>query len=261
MDSARTASPTAPPSTADRWVEFWNRPHSIYANRRHLEAHFARIGQDVAEHLPSDGTVLDFGCGDALAADAMAERCGSLLLFDASPAVRARLTGRFSGNPRVRVLDERGLAALPPGSVDLLLVVSVLQYIPEADLPTLLERWRKLLSPGGRALIADVVDPGTPMLADVASQLRMGWEHGFLTASLVALLRLTLSDYRQVRREAGFATYTPDEVLERLEKAGLRGIRLPRNIGPTPHRRSFIAHPRTRTPQDAEEPAPALNVQ
>jgi SAM-dependent methyltransferase len=259
MDSARSAPSAGSCPAARRWVDFWDRPHSVYANRRHLEVHFALIAQDVAEHLPANGTVLDFGCGDALAAERMLERCGSLLLFDASPAVRERLTARFAGNPRVRVLDEQELAALPPGAVDLLLVVSVLQYIPEPELPALLRRLRILLSPHGKALIADVVDPGTPLLADVASQLRMGWTHGFLTASLVALARLTLSDYRRVRQEAGFATYTPDGFLDHLEQAGLRGARLPRNIGPTPHRRSFTAKPMDGADQRAAGPVP--NVQ
>lgn len=240
---------------APAWVEFWNRPNAVYANRRNLEAHFACLQRDLDAHLPVGGTVLDFGCGDALAAEAMAERCRTVLLFDAAPAVRDRLRERFAGHPAIRVLDERALAVLAPGSVDLVLAVSVLQYIPRADLDGTLRLWRGLLGPQGRILIADVVDPDTPMLRDIASQLRMARRHGFLMAALLGLGRMALSDYRRIRREAGFSTYRPGELLARLAGAGLRADPLPRNVGPTPHRHSFLARASV---QAAEEPAPKV---
>jgi len=245
---------------APDWVEFWNRPNAIYANRRNLEAHFACLQRDLEAFLPEGGTVLDFGCGDALAAEAMAARCATLFLFDAAPAVQQRLRARFENHPRIKVLDENGLAALPAGSIDLILAVSVLQYIPRDDLGGLLRRWRGLLKPQGQALIADVVDPHTPMLQDIASQMRRAWRNGFLLAALLGLGRLALSDYRRIRREAGFSTYSPAELLGVLESAGLPAEPLPHNVGPTPHRRSFLARPAVQSAaQDAGEPA--LNVQ
>ncbi len=237
-------------------MAFWNRPNAIYANRRNLEAHFACLIRDLDAHLPDGGTVLDFGCGEALAAEAMAARCATVWLFDAAPAVQERLRARFAGHPRIRVLDEDGLAALPEGSVDLLLAVSVLQYIPRDALGPLLHRWRGLLGPQGRALIADVVDPHTPLLRDIASQLSMARRNGFLLAALLGLGRLALSDYRRIRREAGFSAYTPAELLDRLEAAGLPAEPLPRNIGPTPHRRTFLARR-----EDQPAGKPALKVQ
>ncbi len=251
-------------STSDApqdWVAFWNRPNAIYANRRNLEAHFACLMRDLETYLPEGGAVLDFGCGDALAAEAMAARCGTLYLYDAAPAVRERLLERFRDHPRIKVLDEEGLGALPAGGIDLILAVSVLQYIPREDLRGVLDRWRGLLRPEGHALIADVVDPNTPMLQDIASQLRMAHQHGFLLAALLGLGRLAFSDYRRIRREAGFSAYTPAELMDVLESAGLSAAPLPRNVGPTPHRRSFLARPSNRnaTAQSAE--GPALKVQ
>lgn len=228
---------------ASGWVDFWNRPNAIYANQRNLEAHFACLQSDLDAHLPEGGTILDFGCGDALAAEAMAKRCRNVWLYDAAPAVRQRLRDRLSGHPGIRILDDDDLAALPPGSVDLVLAVSVLQYIPREELDGVLHLWRGLVSARGRILIADVVDPDTPMLRDIASQLGMARQHGFLMAALMGLGRMALSDYRRIRRESGFSTYTPTELQARLSAAGLRADRLPKNIGPTPHRHSFVARP------------------
>ena len=225
------------------WIDFWDRPNAIYAGRRNLEAHFDCIMRDLAPHLPEGGTVLDFGCGEALGADRMAQTCGCVLLFDGAPSVRQKLAERLAAQPRVRVLDEAALAAQPPGSVDLVVVVSVLQYIARADLPGLLARWRELLAPGGRLLIADVVVTGTPMLQDVRSQLGFAARHGFLLAALAGIVRMALSDYRQIRQQVGFSTYAPDELRAVLERAGFMVERLARNIGPTPHRFTLVGRP------------------
>jgi len=225
------------------WIDFWDRPNAIYASRRNLEAHFACIARDLAPHLPEGGTVLDFGCGEALGAEAMARTCGSVLLFDGAPSVRQKLAERLAGQPRVRVLDEAGLAAQPAGSVDLVVVVSVLQYIAKPDLPGLLARWRELLAPGGRLLLADAVVTGTPMLRDVRSQLGFAARHGFLAAAVAGIVRMALSDYRQIRQQVGFSTYTPEELRGVMERAGFAVERLPRNIGPTPHRFTLVGRP------------------
>lgn len=225
------------------WIQFWDRPNAIYASRRNLEAHFDCIMRDLMPHLPAGGTVLDFGCGDALGAERMAERCGRVLLFDGAPSVRERLRRRLGGHPRIEVIDEAALAALAPGSVDLVVVVSVLQYIAKEDLPALIARWRGLLSPGGRLMVADVAVTGTPMLQDVRSQLGFAARHGFLGAALAGIIRMALSDYRRIRRQEGFSTYAPDELRTLIEKAGLAVERLARNIGPTDHRFTLIGRP------------------
>ncbi|MBB3264368.1 cyclopropane fatty-acyl-phospholipid synthase-like methyltransferase [Azospirillum sp. OGB3] len=262
-DGQNNGMSSGPPGgqSSSGWVDFWNRPNAIYANQRNLEAHFACLQNDLDAHLPAGGTVLDFGCGDALAAEAMAKRCRNVWLYDAAPAVRERLRERLSGHPGIRILDDDDLAALPTGSVDLVLAVSVLQYIPREKLEGVLHRWRHLIGARGHILIADVVEPDTPMLRDIASQLSMARRHGFLMAALMGLGRMALSDYRRIRREAGFSTYTPAELQARLSAAGLRSDRLPKNIGPTPHRHSFVARPHGEPTGAQPADDPSLKVQ
>ncbi|MFP3480340.1 hypothetical protein SB780_36425, partial [Burkholderia sp. SIMBA_057] len=90
------------------------------------------------------------------------------------------------------------------------------------ELEGVLHRWRHLIGTRGLILIADVVEPDTPMLRDIASQLSMARRHGFLMAALMGLGRMALSDYRRIRRESGFSTYTPAELQARLSAAGLK---------------------------------------
>ncbi|WP_328702837.1 class I SAM-dependent methyltransferase [Arenibaculum pallidiluteum] len=225
------------------WIEFWGRPHAIYVNQRNLEAHFDRLASDIEPLLPdrADSRVLDWGCGDALCAGRLSARIGTLFLYDAVEAVRARLGQRLGDHPRIRVLDPGDLAALPDSSLDMILVVSVLQYLDAGQLSAAMRDWHRLLKPDGRLLIADVIEPDTPVLRDVLSQLRFARANGFLGAALLGLVRMALSDYGRVRRQAGFSTYRPDTMLGLLRGAGFAAERLPRNVGPTPHRNSFMA--------------------
>lgn len=224
------------------WGEFWNRADTgIYVNRRNLEAHFANLVDGLAPHMPDGGAALDYGCGDALAAEALAARCARLTLYDAAPAVRTRLKERYAAHPRIRVADDHSPAALPNGAFDVITVVSVVQYVAPDALPDLLRRWRGLLAPGGRFILADVVPPETPLLRDVASQLAFAKRNGFFIPALLGIARLALSDYRKIRKSAGFATYSVEAMLRLLAEAGFDAERLSPNIGPTPHRLSFIA--------------------
>lgn len=225
------------------WLEFWDRPHAIYANQRNLEAHFSRLAADLEPYVPRDpaARVLDWGCGDALTAPRIAEQVGQLHLYDGAAAVRARVRQRHRRLRNVTVLDEAGVAAIPAGSIDLIIVVSVLQYLDRQQLQAAFAAWRRLLHPQGELLIADVIDPATSTFDDVASQLRFAADEGFLLPAVMGLARLALSDYAQTRRRAGFATYAKDEMLTLLRQAGFHAAALHRNIGPTAHRHAFLA--------------------
>ena len=57
------------------WIAFWDSEHSIYVNARHRDVHYRRIAQDIRAHLPAGAAVLDYGCGEALHADLVADVC------------------------------------------------------------------------------------------------------------------------------------------------------------------------------------------
>ncbi|MBM3541837.1 MAG: class I SAM-dependent methyltransferase [Alphaproteobacteria bacterium] len=227
------------------WAAFWDRPHSIYVNETHLRAHFERLGRDTLALLPLRGrrALLDFGCGDALAAPRFAQAGWRVHLYDASPETRRRLAARYGGNAQIVVLDEAGLAALGSGSMDAILASSVVQYVPRPELPALLARWCALLAPEGHLLVADVVTAGGSALVDAASLLSFARAHGFLGAALLGLVRTFFSDYRRLRRELGLASYGAEEFLALLSAAGFTVERLPANPGPSPHRLAFLGHP------------------
>jgi len=223
------------------WIDFWDRPNAIYVNQRNLDAHFECLIRDLQPFVPAGGkkVVLDFGCGDALAAERLAEGCSTLYLYDAAPAIRARLRKRRVHNRHIVVLDDGDLRQLEAGSIDLILVVSVIQYMTRDELASLMRFWHRLLKPSGELIVADVIEPGTPIYRDVGSQLAFAWSHGFLLPALAGFARMFFSDYRELRRKAGFAMYRDDEMLGLLRNAGFDGAGLPKNIGPGRHRRAY----------------------
>ncbi len=238
------------------WIAYWGRNPRIYASARHLSAHYEMLAPELAQ-LVGGRTVLDFGCGDALATPALVAAGARVLLYDATPQVQDRLMQRYGGGNDVMVLDDTQWQCLPDGAVEVVLVNSVLQYIPKDALPALLERWRRLLCPGGELLLCDVIPPDTGMAADVRALLRMAARHRFLLAALGGLAATFCSDYRRLRRDAGFSCYTRAEMLARLAAAGFAGGPLPCNPGPSRHRLAFRARPYGQKKRDTDTPAAA----
>lgn len=229
---------------ATSWRRFWDGEHRIYANERHRIVHYRRIAQEIIGALPHrDAVVLDFGCGEALDAARVAESCARLTLCEDAPTIRARLVNRFHGSDRIAVIAPAEIPRLEPGSIDLAVVNSVIQYMSREELDLLLRRLQPLIRRGGRLLLGDVIPPGVPMIADVASLLRTAHQGGFVPAAIGSLVATFFSDYRRLRRDVGLAIYDEDAMLAILAAAGFVARRREKNIGFHARRMTFVATP------------------
>ena len=74
--------------------------------------------------------------------------------------VRDRLQERLATNAKVTILSPEEVSAIPDGSLDLIVVNSLLQYLSLEELRGLLKLWKSKLKTDGRLVIADVVPPG-----------------------------------------------------------------------------------------------------
>ncbi|MBX9846807.1 MAG: class I SAM-dependent methyltransferase [Xanthobacteraceae bacterium] len=225
---------------AKDWADFWNQPHSIYVNRRHLDVHYRDIAEHVRQLLPAGKPrVLDYGCGEAIHAGLVADSAAELVLCDAAPGVRDRLVQRFAGNTKIRVLAPDEVDRLPAQSFDFMFVNSVVQYVPPAQVGRLLGAWRRLLAPDGAIIIADIIPPHVGPLRDAVALARYAAKNQFLLAAMVGCVRTFFSAYRRARSDFGVATYTESEFLQRLATNGLVGVRLPFNLEHNPARMTF----------------------
>jgi SAM-dependent methyltransferase len=226
------------------WIAFWNSDHSIYVNDRHRDLHYRAIADDIAGYVPSPAaTVVDFGCGEALHADRVADRVHRLILVDAAEKVRAGLARRFADIARIEVLSPHQLAQCPDRSVDLVVMNSVAQYLEGAQLSALLVLFRRLLRPGGLLVLGDVVPPAVSPLTDALALLKLSAGNGFLGAAVIGLARTVLSDYRRVRSSIGLARYDEPAMIARLATAGFAASRAATNIGHNQARLTFLARP------------------
>lgn len=226
------------------WRSFWDSAHSIYVNDRHKDVHYREIAEQIAAFVPGpQSRVLDFGCGEAIHSDLVAKTAASVLLCDAAPSVRASLSARFANNPRIRVIAPEEVERLREKSLDLIVANSVAQYLTPTELDGMLALWRRLLSPQGSLILADVIPPDVSPASDVMALLRYAWKHGFLGAALGGLVRTLASPYRKLRSRIGISQYTQAEITKKIEAAGFSSERLPRNMEHNPARMTFRARP------------------
>jgi ubiquinone/menaquinone biosynthesis C-methylase UbiE len=226
----------------DDWIDYYDSTHTIYASKRHRDLHFQVIARDMIGYISSpDAVVLDYACGEALSAARVAEACGKLILAEPAPGVRGRLIARFAPNTKIRVRSLDDLRKMEEKSVDLAVMNSVAQYMTPAELDTAFAVMRRLLKPGGRLILGDILRPEVGMARDVLALLRFALTHGFLKDALIGLLSTALSDYRHLRSRVGLQRYSEAEMIEKLAASGFTASRAHFNIGHNPWRMTFVA--------------------
>ena len=228
----------------DDWIDYYDSTHTIYASRLHRDLHFQIVARDIVGYVSSpDAVVLDYACGEALSAARVADACGRLILAEPAPGVRGRLIARFAPNTKIRVRSLDELRSMNEKSVDLAVMNSVAQYMTAAELDSAFAVIRRLLKPGGRLVLGDVLRPEVGMARDVIALLRFALAHGFLKDALIGLISTALSDYRQLRSRVGLQRYGEAEMIAKLQAAGFSAARAPVNMGHNPWRMTFVARP------------------
>ena len=226
------------------WIEYWNGKPSIYVSERHKLAHYRGVADGILAHLHrKDLSVLDYGCGEALFAGDIAGRCSRLYLCDAARNVRGELERRFSPDAAIDVLAPEHLTTISPGSLDLIIVNSVVQYLTLDDLTRNLAIWRRLLASDGRLLLADVIPRSVGAATDALALLTFASRHGFVASAIGGLARTFFSSYRTLRNRHGLQQLDESEVLGHLSRHGFAGARVHPNIGHNQARMAFIATP------------------
>jgi ubiquinone/menaquinone biosynthesis C-methylase UbiE len=228
----------------DEWIDYYDSTHTIYASKLHRELHFQLIARDIIGYIPSpDAVVLDYACGEALSAAQVAEACGKLYLAEPAPGVRGRLIARFAPNMKIRVRSLEDLRKMEENSLDLVVMNSVAQYMTPAELDSAFATSRRLLKPGGRLVVGDVLRPEVGMPRDILALLRFARANGFLRDALLGLISTALSDYRQLRGRIGLQRYGEAQMMAKLAASGFNASRAQFNIGHNPWRMTFVARP------------------
>lgn len=227
------------------WISFYDFKHSvIYVNGRHRDVHYETIAKDIRALVPSpDAIVMDYGCGEATSAALVADACQHLTLVEAAPNVRAALRERYAGNPKITVMTPDEAAARPAGSVDMIVLHSVAQYLTAAELAAMMATFRRLLKSTGTFVLGDIVPPQLASVWAALSLLRFGAANGFFWAAVGGLIRILLSDYFTLKKSHGLSHYDEAEMLVKLRAAGFAPVRAGHNIGHNQRRMTFLSKP------------------
>ncbi|HZR74775.1 class I SAM-dependent methyltransferase [Bradyrhizobium sp.] len=228
----------------DEWIDYYDSTHTIYASKLHRDLHFQLIARDIIGYIGSpDAVVLDYACGEALSAAKVADACGMLYLAEPAPGVRGRLIARFAPNTKIRVRSLEDVRKMAEHSIDLVVMNSVAQYMTEEELDSAFATARRLLKPGGRLVVGDVLRPEVGMPRDVIALLKFAARYGFLRDALIGLVSTALSDYRQLRSRIGLQRYSEADIINKLADSGFTASRVAVNIGHNPWRMTFVARP------------------
>jgi len=235
----------------DDWIDYYDSTHTIYASKRHRDLHFELVARDILGYIASpDAVVLDYACGEALAAAKVADGCSTLFLAEPAPGVRGRLIARYAPNTKIRVRSLDELKNMAGKSIDLVVMNSVAQYMTPNELDSALAVIRRLLKPTGRLILGDILRPNVGMPIDVLALLRFAAKCGFLKDALIGLLSTALSDYRQLRTRLGLQRYSEKDMVAKLVRSGFSAERARVNIGHNPWRMTFVARHALELPPD-----------
>src|SRR4051795_197617 len=214
----------------DEWIDYYDSTHTIYASKLHRDLHFQLIARDIIGYISApDAVVLDYACGEALSAAQVAEACGQLYLAEPAPGVRGRLIARFAPNTKIRVRSLDDLKHMAERSVDLAVMNSVAQYMTPEELDAALAVIWRLLKPGGRLVLGDILRPEVGMGRDVLALLKFAAGSGFLKDAFYGLASTALSDYRQLRTRIGLQRYSEAEMIAKFASAGFTASRAQQN--------------------------------
>lgn len=224
---------------ADAWEAYWaTLPCRQDLCRLDADDFLRRLTAVVP--LRSSWRVLDFGCGFGFVAAALAPMVAAVDAWDASPTMRAWTEVNTGAAPHVRVLapfDDGLRGAI--GVYDLILVNSVLQYVPVRERITWLRAWRRALRADGRVVLSDLVRPSPSLWQDLAAAWRFYGRHG----RLARMLRERAGDLRRycrARRARPLVPVSPDDLRRQAAAAGFRLAMLPHSLTYRPHRDAAI---------------------
>jgi SAM-dependent methyltransferase len=225
------------------WQDFWNGPQRLYVNDQHAVRHYRQIAHGLidAGRAERGQTWLDFGCGEALGAPLFPEAGVDLFLFDKSDRMRGQVKRRFGGVAGLRVLEPAEYTSLPPESLDLISVVSVVQYMKEEEFREALFQWHAQLRPGGLLVLGDLVPRRVRPLSDVFALLRYCRREGYFLSGVGAILASLLSNYGRIRRAVGLTRYDETDLPGFLNPLGFAWRRYEPNLGINQARMTIVA--------------------
>jgi SAM-dependent methyltransferase len=154
--------------------------------------------------------------------------------------MRRHARARMARFANVRYLDLSRPERFPSDPrFDVILVNSVCQYMTPDEFSGWLGYWRKMLAPGGKIVISDLIPPDYRGGRDLLHLLRFSARRGFLLRAVAQAVGEIFRYYR-TRQARPLTRFGKEELSRRGQEAGLAVEFLPRNLTHFPERITAI---------------------
>jgi len=245
VDPALPASWNAPAAAAsggEDWKAYWERIEDRQeVFRSEARDHIARLRRLVP--LDAGMRTLDFGCGFGFATEQIAPHVGRVALWDGAVNVRRRARARVAWLPNVELADLSGPdEPIAVAGYDLITVHSVVQYMSEAELLGWLTRWQRMLKPGGKLVLSDLIQPGTSSLRELMDYLKFAARNGFFIDAFIGGVR-EFASYFGARSSRPLTLVDRPRLEQWAAQAGLRVEWLSENLSYRRFRRTAVLRP------------------
>jgi SAM-dependent methyltransferase len=198
------------------WTEYWSN-HNISGIfwEKNLELYCRNLIRKIP--LSKDCTILDYGSGAGYAAKYLAPRVNEIHLIEPSEILLEQSKAINKDNQNIIHYLLKDVNALKTDyskdRFDIVLINSVLQYIPPAQVRILLEIFHHILKSNGKIVISDIAPKNSLMLKDVLDFLRFCRR----TGTLIDFIRFSIIELKKITKRSGLTywTYSKEE-LERL---------------------------------------------
>ncbi len=239
------------------WREYFdtlNDQSPLYRVQAALYVDSLRAAVGVHHHQ----RVLDFGCGFGFVTALLAPIVTEICWWDPSANMRAVARRNTETLTNARFCE---LSMMPSTNsredvwqdprFDLILINSVVQYMPAEDVWAWLPQWHAMLAPEGQVVLSDLIPPHHSSLSDFVCLMRLGRRHGSaLTATTEALGGL--SNYWRRRNAVPLTSISRTDLTRHAAVANFTVRFLPANLTHFRHRWAALLRPVSR--RDNESP-------
>ena len=220
------------------WSSFWKKQNDAFNRVMEVATGFF-YKQLIKRHpLRSGDAVLDYGCGPGLLINNLLASGVDVTGADINEYFLQQNRTKFPG---VEFIHLSGAPEVTfTRQFDCIILLSIAQYFNSLnDVESVVRSLKRCLKPGGKIIIADVLDEHTSSAKDAIGIFTQCISRGRVIAFAKFILYLIMSDYRQTSRNNQLLLLSPEFVKQMAERNGLV-VEEAKGMTPHPTRSNYI---------------------
>ena len=198
------------------WIDYWS-DHKIEDTfwEKNIELYCSNLTR--LTPLSKEYSILDYGSGPGYTAKYLSSKVNAFYLIEPSEILLEKSKRNNKANPNIvyhLLKDAEDLKNVyGKDRFDVILVNSVMQYIPPARIQILLNIFNYILKRNGKVVISDMVSKHSLVIQDVLPFVQFCLK----TGTLMALLKFSMTEIKKLtmRSRLKYWTYSKEE-LEKL---------------------------------------------